>query len=223
MAIRGVPTTASPIEPGLTGGYSTAGGGSSIFGGRIGQIPMPNPSRDLSSVYPNLSGVNAASSAALSSKLNGQLSPETANLIQQHAAEFGAANGMPGFQPGSLFWNKSLRDIGSTSEQQQQQGLQDYAPLISAVSQTQTVNPSLQAEVNATNATNAAAPDPAAAGTYAQQMFDKYLAQLKGPAGGSGSSSGGGSQPWWWKPGGTFVVPGAAGGGRGDPSTGTWV
>lgn len=172
-----------------------------------GQLPMPSPYSDLSSIYPNLSQTNAAVSSDIMSKLRGELSPNTVSQIQDAAAEFGVGSGMPG---SGLQWNKALRDIGMTSEQQQQQGLQAYGSLIPAISGTQTVNPALQTEVNLQNSLNAAAPDPAAAASYAQELFDKYLQALSGPAGASGSYSPGGNRTETWH------APGAAGGGPGS-------
>jgi hypothetical protein len=171
--------------PFLQGGsMSTGGGGSSIFGSVPAQLPMPNPYKDLSAVYPNLSGTNAQASAAILSKLKGQLSPDTVSAINDAAARFGVASGMPG---SGLAHNRTLRDLGLTSEQEQQQGLADYASLIPAISGTQTVRPETQFGINETNSINAAAPNPTAANTYAQSLFDKYLKMLGG-SGGSAST-----------------------------------
>lgn len=161
--------------------------GTDAFGMVPGQIALPNPAGDLSNVYPNLTGTNAAASEALLSKLSGQLSPGTINTIQDAAARYGVRSGMPGSNavPGSIPYNLNLATLGLTSEGQTQQGLQDYSSLIPTVSQTQTVQPGLQAEIAATNAVNAAAPNPGAAQSYAQQLYDKYLASMSSPAGGT--------------------------------------
>lgn len=171
------------------------GGGSSVYGSRVGQIPLVGgPS--LGQAYPNLSGTNAALSSALTSELTGQLSPETIAAINDAAASFGVASGMPG---SGLAQNRFPRDIGLASEQLIHQGIGDYSGVIPAVSATQTITPgqraSLNTEINATNAINAAAPDPAAAGSYAQQLFDKYLSSLSRPSGGTGGASA--SVPWY--------------------------
>lgn len=176
------------------GGALLANPGSQVFGSRVGQVPTINgPS--LSAAYPNLSGTNAALSSALTSELTGQLSPQTIAQINDAAASFGVSSGMPG---SGLAMNRFPRDIGLTSEQLMHQGIGDYSSAIPAVSATQTVNPSqaanLNTEINAFNATNAASPDPAAAGTYAQQLFDKYLSSLSRPSGGTGGVS---SVPWY--------------------------
>lgn len=214
-------------------GLGGSGGGNypwnPIYGGRVPSIGTPaaptGPS--LNNVYPNLSGTNAAASGALLNELTGQLSPETQANIQNAAASWGVSAGMPG---SGLMVNRGLRDIGLTTEQLQHQGLQDYQGLIPAVTSTQTLTPeqqaqlqsqnqNLAAEIAAMNATNKAAPDPASAGTYAQELFQKYLDQMSAPAGGAGGSNPlfGGNKPWWAPANATeFVVPGAAGGGRGS-------
>lgn len=161
-----------------------------IFGTRVGQVPIPSPFSDLSSVYPNLSQTNAQVSSDVLSRLKGQLSPETINAIQDNAARFGVQSGMPG---SGLQRNLTLRDLGLQTEALQQQGLQDYASIVPTISQTQTLRPESQFEFNLQNAVNRAAPDPGAAATYAQGLFDKYLQSLRSPAGGTGEQS-----PFGW-------------------------
>lgn len=167
---------------------TTGGGSSDVFGRRPTPLTPPDPYSDLSKVYPNLSGTNAQLSSDVLSKLKGELSPATVNAIQDAAARFGITSGMPG---SGLQWNKSLRDIGLTSEQVQQQGIQDYTNVVPTISRTQTLDPALQTEIGTQNALWASGPDPAAAGTYAQNLFDKYLASMRSPAGGTGGGS-----PW---------------------------
>jgi hypothetical protein len=169
-------------------------GGSNVFGSRVPAIPLVSgPS--LNQAYPNLSGTNAALSSALTSELTGQLSPQTIAAINDAAASYGVTSGMPG---SGLATNRFPRDIGLTTEGLMHQGIGDYSGAIPAVSSTQTVNPSTQAglntEINATNATNASAPDPTAANTYAQQLFDRYLRSMSRPSGGTGST---GNLPWY--------------------------
>ncbi len=155
----------------------------STFGGVPGSIGIPNPYQDLSSVYPNLTGTNAAASQSLLSELQGQVSPETQALLQDKSAAFGVSSGMPG---SGLARNRTLRDLGLTSENLQQQGLANYSRLIPSVSGTQTVSPDLQSQIAARNAQVLAAPIPAQAASYAQQLFDQYLNALRKPGGGTG-------------------------------------
>lgn len=158
--------------------------GAGAFGAVPGAIGAPNPFGDLSGVYPNLSGTNKQVSADILSKLSGTLSPETMNSIKNASAAWGVGAGVPG---SGIQTSRGLRDIGLTSEQLQQQGLQDYASLIPTISRTQTVSPELQTQIAATNAQMAAAPDPTQAASYAKQLFDEYLAKLSGgPSGGTG-------------------------------------
>jgi hypothetical protein len=214
---RGVYTAAPPT--------GQPGAGSDIYGRRVGAIPTPPvpTGANLSAVYPNLSGTNASASSALLNELRGQLSPETLANIQNAAAQYGVTSGMPG---SGLSINRGLRDIGLTTEQLQHQGIGDYSSLIPTVSATQTVTPEQQAqlqshandlgtEVAAFNATNAAAPDPAAAGSYAQQLFKQYLDKLSGPAGGSGQQ--------WWAQTSTASGPGWGSGMGSNVGTPDWV
>lgn len=196
----GSPGAASPGVGGASSNYNvnpSPRSGRGAFGAVPGALGLPSPFTDLSSVYPNLSGTNAATSAAIMAKLRGELSPGTVNAIQDAAATFGVGSGMlggggGGFSPDSLYSNDALRRIGMASEAQTQQGLQDYASLIPTISSTQTVRPELQTEIAATNAFTGAMPNPSEAASYAQGLFDKYLAKLSSPAGGTGAFSVGG-------------------------------
>lgn len=175
--------------------------GNGPFGAVPGPVGVPSAYNDLSGVYPSLTGTNSAASAAILAKLRGDLSPDTVAGIHEDAARFGVANGMPGSSGilGSLASNRGLRDLGLAKEAQVQSGINAYSSLIPAVSSTQTVRPETQIGVAENNAVNAAAPDPTAANTYAQQLFDKYLAKLSTPAGGTGSVAKS-SRPWWAGP-----------------------
>jgi len=161
--------------------------GQGAYGMVPGVLSMPNPAGDLSAQLPGLSTLNATASSDLQSKLGGTLSPGTQAALQNAAATYGVTSGMPGSQ---LTWNSLYGNIAGASEAQQQQGLQDYPSLTGAVSSTQTVSPALQTEIASTNATNAAAPNPAASASYAQQLFNEYLQAMRGPASGSQSSQG---------------------------------
>lgn len=168
----------------------TARAGQGAFGAVPGAIGLPSPYRDLSGVFPNLSGTNAAVSRDILSKLSGTLSPQTQAAIHDAGAAWGLSSGVPG---SGIQENRTLRDIGLTSEQQQQQGLQDYASLVPVISGTQTVSPNLQTEIAATNAQFAAAPDPTQAASYAKTLFDEYLRMLQGGGGGGGRGPAGGT------------------------------
>jgi len=130
--------------------------------------------------------------------LSGQLSPQTQAAIADAAASFGVSSGMPG---SGLAMNRYPRDIGLASEELMHRGIGDYSSAIPTVSGTQTVNPyqaaGLNTEIGAMNATNAAAPDPSAAASYAQQLFDRYLERLSTPSGGTGGPGSAQGLPWW--------------------------
>jgi len=173
------------------------------FGTQPMPVPFPQVFSDLSKVYPNLTGTNAAVSDAILSKLRGELSPQTLSALQDASARFGVESGMPGAGgvPGSLVQNRNLRDIGRATEDQIAQGVQLYNQTVPTVSQTQTLNPELQASINYQNSVSAAAPNPAMAASYAKNLFDKYMAKL----------SGGKKNSWGAKPDGIYVSTAAGG------------
>lgn len=170
--------TSNTYNPAAQYGYT---GGP--FGGNVAPIPMPNPSQDLAAQVPGLGVLNKQASGVIGSQLAGQLNPDTITAIRNAGATQAAASGMPGTNAiaGTLGGNKTLRDIGLTSAQTQQQGISNYNSFVPTVSGTQTVAPALQTEINTQNAVSAAAPNPAAAQTYAQQLFQSYINQLNKP------------------------------------------
>jgi hypothetical protein len=159
-------------------------GGSDVFGRRLSAIPLPDPMADLQRAGINTTAINPAASAAVQAGFNGQLAPGTINSIQDAAAQWSAASGMPGFSPGSLGYNRGLRDLGLTAEKVKDQAFSNYGQLAGTVSGTQTVRPELQYERNLQNESSAAAPFPTAANSYAQSLFDKYLQSLQGASSG---------------------------------------
>lgn len=164
-----------------------------VYGGNPLPLPVPDPSADLSSVLPGLGSLNPKASSDILAELSGQVSPDTQAMIQNKAASFGTGSGMPG---SGLAHNLNLRDLGLTSEGQIAQGVSDYSKLIPTVSGTQTVSPALQTEIANRNTNNAAAPVPAQAQSYAQQLFSKYLQNMRGPGGGTGSNPLGTGDPF---------------------------
>lgn len=164
--------------------------GQGAFGSVPGAISNPDPFGNLSALYPNLSGTNAAASSNIMNELNGQLSPSTINNIRNQAASFGVTSGMPG---SNFQGNQGLANLGLTTEKLQGQGLHDYLDAITGISKTQTVDPALQTEIATQNSVWNAAPDPAAAAKEQQSFFDEYLKKTMSPAGGTGGSN----IPWW--------------------------
>lgn len=192
------PTSAGGASGG-SGGAASSGGfnlhpqptsGQGAFGAVPGQLGLPDPAGDLARQVPGLSGLNSSASAGIQAKLNGELSPGTLNALKNASAQYGVSSGMPG---SGLSSNQFLGNVAGASEAQQAAGIQQYNSYIPTVSGTQTVNPALQNEIATQNSLNAAAPDPTQAASYAKQLFDQYLAQMRGPGGGTSGGPGGGS------------------------------
>lgn len=165
--------------------------GQGAFGKVPGVINLPQPSKDLGGVLPGLPAVNTAASQDILAKLGGSISPGTMNALQRAAAQFGVSSGMPG---SGLALNNLFGNIAGFSENQVQQGLQDYSSVLPTASRTQTVDPALQTQIAETNALNLSAPNPAQAQSYAQGLFSSYLNSLgrsaprTSPAGGFSST-----------------------------------
>jgi hypothetical protein len=208
--------------------YPAGTGGAQSFnyvGGPYGGVPapvnMPTPYTDLGAVYPNLSGTNAQLSSVIGSQLRGELSADTQAAIQDAAARFGVTSGMPG---SGLQRNRVARDFGMTSQQLQQQGIQNYNSLIPTIKGTQTVSPETQIGLNERNAYMAAMPNPGAAAAESERIYQKYLNQAAGGGGGfpqpgmpgGGGSRSGGSSAQPSPAAGTGVFQGTGGGGGGS-------
>lgn len=161
-----------------TGGYNvnpSPQAGYGAYGGVPGALGLPSPGEDLAAVYPNLSETNAEVSKNIMSQLRGELSPDTIAQIEDSAAAWGVRAGMPG---AGIAFNRGLRDIGLQSEAVKQQGIQNFNAVTPTIKATQTVSPELQTEVSLQNAINAAAPNPTAAASAAQSLFNQYLSRL---------------------------------------------
>ena len=157
--------------------------GQGAFGLVPGRLNLPSPSQDLSAQYPNLAPTNAALSADILAGLGGELSPGTVNMLQDQNAAWAIGAGMPATRPGSLSTNRFARNLGLTAEQLKNTAIGQYQSIIPTVAGTQTVAPGLQTEIASQNALNAAAPDPAAAQSYARNLFDRYMQTMAGAGG----------------------------------------
>jgi hypothetical protein len=178
--------------------------GSSYSGNPFGTKPQPIAmpgslySSALSSV-PSLGPLGAQTGSTIATELSGQLSPSTVRMLTDKAASYGVSSGMPGMTPGSLALNNLMASMGLTSEALQEKGVANYGNFLGAVGQLQ-LDPALQTDVGEWNSIVKSAPDPAAAAQYQTGLFDKYLAALKTPAGGTGSFAGSGSElPWYYQ------------------------
>ncbi len=129
-------------------------------------------------LVPGQIGVPAQAQQNIQNDLSGLVSPEIMSRLQNQAARFGVTSGMPG---SGLQWNSYLHDYLGAGQAAQQRGFENYKSLLPLAER---------------NAELAAAPDPTQRAqteqSFAQQMFDKYLSALRGPAGGTGNYRGGG-------------------------------
>lgn len=160
-------------------------GGSGAFGGVPGQLGLPTSIYDqLRQNVPDYSGLTKTATGNIGSELAGRLSPGTTNMLQDKAAAMGINLGMPGGAPGNTLTNQNfLTSLGLTSEGLAHQGLTDYNSFTGTAGSQQT-DPALANEIATQNALDAAAPNPAAAQSYAKQLFDQYLGMTgpqKGP------------------------------------------
>lgn len=158
-------------------------GGNGPFGLVPGALGLPDPHGDLAKVIPGLDDLNRTTSGDILSQLKGELSPETVAALTNMAAERGVGSGMPGAQ---TWAHLLLGNVAGAMEGLRNQGVQNYNSFLPTVSRTQTVNPELQADIANQNAVNAAAPDPAAAASHAEALYNRYLQGVRGPGGGSG-------------------------------------
>lgn len=156
---------------GRTGGVGGGGYGGGAYGGIPGPIGVPpNIYAQTAGVVPNLDKLSAGAGAVAGSELAGVLSPETIRNIQDQGAAWGIGAGMPGFTPGSLVQNRSLRNLGLQTEALQHQGIGDFLSTLTGIGGTMT-NPALAAEIANRNSIFAAAPNPAAAAAELERQW----------------------------------------------------
>lgn len=182
-----------------------------VWGGKPGQLAEPPSTFDqLNANVPYYGVATNTAMGDINSMLSGNLSPGTTSNIWNQAAARGVNLGQPNSPMSN---NIGLNLTGNSSEQLQQQGLQDYGSITSLLGSQQN-NPELLAALAEQNAVTAAAPDPHAAGGYAtwldeqgmdagknQQQTDALISALGSIVGGtdigslfsSGSGSGGSS------------------------------
>ncbi len=172
--------------------------------GAYGLVPGPTgipPSlyQQSTTALPGLATGGTQATNNILSQLQGDISPQAQRNMQDLYARFAAGSGMPGSNaiPGTLANNAALLGNYRTTEQLQQQGLQNYNNLLSAVGQQQ-IKPETLADIAAHNANLAAAPNPQAA---AEQQLANYFASLnaarsmglRGQGGGGGYNPAGGT------------------------------
>jgi len=155
-------------------------GGQGAYGAVPGQTAVPPSTyQQASSVYSGLPGLTSAAGDVIGSELAGTISPSTQSNIWNQAAARGVNLG----QPNSPMSNEiGLSLTGTTTQGLQATGESNYLNFLSGLSNTQ-ISPSLLTDISQSNATLAAAPDPAAAAAAQQAQFDKYYNQSRSPAG----------------------------------------
>lgn len=94
---------------------------------------------NLSSVYPNLGAAQNQASSNILGQLKGELSPETLNAIQDQSARFGVLSGIPG---SGVAQSQGRKLLGTSVENLQGQGLQNYLNSLKTYSGTLAPTPS---------------------------------------------------------------------------------
>lgn len=159
----------------------TTGAGSAAAYGTKPVLPttgalQTNLSGILNSAIPNFSGLSGQASGIIGSALSGQLPPDVQNLIQDNAAAQAVMGGMPGSSrmSGTLFGNKTLRDLGTTSLARQDSGVKDLIGLLQGVSGAAAPTYGQAQEQENARAKYEAAPDPRAAAAEEERLYNKY-------------------------------------------------
>jgi hypothetical protein len=160
-----------------------------------GQVALPRPAADLRNQLPNLGRINSQIGTDIQAGLEGQLSPGTVNALQDYNAAWGIGSGMP---LSGLSNFRLGRNIGRFAEDLKNTAIGQYNQTIPTISRTQTVDPALQFQIAEQNAVNRSAPDPTAAGSHAEGLYQEYLNRLGqspgrvgGPVTGLGGPAGG--------------------------------
>lgn len=194
----------------------------------------------LKHVIPDLSSINSGASGAIDSMVHGQIPADVASLIERKSAERSVAGGFSG---SGMSHNLSARDLGLTSLQLVQQGLSSADRWIASARAAQApvydvskmfVSPAEQFAANEGKYqrdlyanTIAAAPNPAARGSFDSEMsfIGMVLSAYGGGAGYQGKYQGtpspygggyGGGSPWGGGAGSSYIPAGGGGGGYGD-------
>lgn len=143
--------TASPQTPATDPNFqynATPGtqSGFGIFGAARGNVGVPNPYQNLSSVFPELGQANSELSSGISNELAGGLSPQTLTALGDAQDQFGIQGPL----------NLSPQSFGLTDEELQSAGVGNFAGLLPGVAATQTTSPEVQAQIEQFNAQSAA-------------------------------------------------------------------
>jgi hypothetical protein len=134
--------------------------GSGAYGAVPGVLNIPqNTYGQVNNAFSGYGATGQNAANFIGGEVQGQLSPETMDLLQNKGAQYGVMSGSPGSQFAN---NNYLKNLGLTSEQVQGKGVQDYLGFLGGTGAAMT-DPKLAYEVQLQNALDAAAPNPAAA------------------------------------------------------------
>ncbi len=135
----------------------------------------PNPGQGAFGAVPGSVDIPDSVSGGIKRDLSGILSPELQGKLQNIAATWGIKNGMPGSGAQS---NLYAHDYLGASDAARQRGFENWKSLVPLQQQNNEL---------------AAAPNPTARAvteqSFAQQMFNQYLAALGGRGGGAGGGA----------------------------------
>lgn len=149
-------------------------------------------SSTLNNAIPNFNNLTSTASSNIGNQLNGQVPGDVQNQIRDRAATMAVQGGMPGSSntQGSLFGNLSLRDLGLTSLDQQNQGIGNLLKLLQGYSGTVAPTYGQAQEQENARSTYQAAPDPFAQAQEQERLYNKYSLQGGGGGGAPAPASG---------------------------------
>lgn len=159
---------------------AVSGAGAAAYG-KIPQLPttqalQSNLTNILGQAIPNFSGLSSQASGVIGSALSGKLPTDVQNLIRDNAAARAVTGGMPGTSniSGSLYGNRTLRDLGLTSLQRQDSGVKDLISFLGGVSGAAAPTFGQAQEQENAIVKFAAAPDPSSAAAEEERLYNKY-------------------------------------------------
>lgn len=136
-----------------------------------------NVSTILNQAIPGFSGLTKTATGIIGDAMSGVVPGDVSRVINDAAASRAAASGMPGSNaiPGTLVGNRSLRDLGLTSLQRQDQGVRDLLGFVQGFSGTVAPNVGQVQEQENQRAAFAAAPIPEEAAREQERLYGKYF------------------------------------------------
>ena len=133
---------------------------SSLFGSRPNYAQVQSPYQEIAGVYKGLPQLTAGAGNYTGQLLSGVLPSDVSEGIKNQSAAWGLESGAGNAQgDNSLTGNFSLKDLGLTSLQEQQQGFGDYLNFLTGVG-SQQLSPEIQMQI----AQGEAQPNPNATG-----------------------------------------------------------